>query len=393
MKKALTLILCLSFALVCFSQKSFEKGYFVDGNGGKIECYIKSFDHLKTSKNLKYKLSENSKTKIADLNTIKEVFVYNSKKFIKRKVFVKRESKLNEEEIFLKVLVEGKANLYSFHEEANEIFFFSTNDLEIEQLIFEKNNSKIDHKDHRNNKYKKQLFNKLVCETITFKTANNLKYERKYLINFFTEYNSCEKSNSVVYDKKAKVFTINLRPKLNFTSFTLDERGDRLNPRSINFGNKNLLGFGLEFEAVLPFLSNKWAVALEPSYEGNYSDEIIFENDANIGESVILDYTSLNVALTIRHYFYINNNSKIFLNGSFVSDFPSGSIVYKVRDVVREELKPSGSVNFAIGAGFKFNNKFSVEARYYTNRNTINHLIDYSSTYNMASIILGYTIF
>ncbi|CAH8282441.1 hypothetical protein EV196_105212 [Mariniflexile fucanivorans] len=403
MKKILPLFFALLFTLSCFSQISFIEGYFIDNADNKTDCFIKNDDYSDITKNLSYKLSEASKTQTTKLNTIKEIVIFNTNKFIKRKVDIGKPNELNSndadytfnnEELFLKVLVEGEASLYSYYEKGTETFFFSLNNLEIKQLVYKtwlsENNVK-----RENFGYKKQLFENLICKIINFDTVNNLKYERKDLIDFFVKFNDCKNSNTTIYNSKTKIFNVSLRPRLDFASMVLDERGGRINPRSHDFGNKTLFGFGVEFEVIFPFLNNKWSASVEPTYVGEFSSKIIFDNGVNIGESVALNYKSFNIPLTLRHYSYINSNSKIFVNASVVFDFPikSNSIVYMINDNIIERLNPEGSVNFAFGGGYKFRNKYSIEARYYTNRNIINQSIDYSTTYTMFSMILGYTLF
>ncbi|ALJ04167.1 hypothetical protein APS56_02945 [Pseudalgibacter alginicilyticus] len=403
MKKILFILFSLLYTFNCFSQISFDEGYFIDNIGVKTKCYIKNDNYSDITKNLSYKLSEKGKTQAVNLKTIKEIVIFNTNKFIKQKVDIGRPDEFNlndtdykfkTEEIFLKVLVEGTANLYSYKEKGIETFFFSFNGLEINQLVYKvwiSENSV----QRENNSYRKQLFDNLTCGTINFNTANNLKYERKNLVDFFVQFNNCKGSNIIVYNSKTKTFNVNLRTRLNFTSLNLDEREGRINPRTHDFGKETLFGFGIEFEALLPFLKNKWAVSVEPTYDGEFKSEIIFDNDVNIGESVSVRYKAFNIPLTLRHYLYINTDSKIFLNASVVFDFPikSNYIVYKINDNIIENLNPEGSANFAFGGGYKLKNKYSVEARYYTNRNIINQSIDYSTSYSMVSVILAYTLF
>ena len=403
MNRILPIVFALAFTLNGFSQTSYKKGYFIANNGIKTECLIKKANYADISKNISYKLSEDAKIETASLNSIKEINIYDTNKFIKRKVDIGRATPQNKddidftynaEELFFSVLVEGEASLFSQYDNGSEIFFFSVNGIELKQLVYKTwmSDNKIERK---TNRFRKQLFDNLMCETISFDTANKLKYQKKDLIDFFIKFNDCKNSDATVYNKKERIFNVNLRPRVNFTSLILDETGDRLNPRSFDFGSQTTFGFGVEFEAILPFSNNKWAIALEPTYDGDLSDEFIIENDVNVDERVIVNYTSVNVPITLRHYSYINTNSKLFINASVVFDFPvnSSTIDFKIDDRISQSADPVESANFAFGVGYKFKNKYGVEVRYYTDRDIINDSGSFSTSFNQFSLIFGYTIF
>ncbi|MCG1037106.1 PorT family protein [Polaribacter sargassicola] len=407
MKKLFTLCLIFILTSACYAQNIFSKGYFIDSTDNKVECFIKNINYSNVNDDIKYRLSEKSKTETTSLSSIKEIVLYDSNKFIKSTVDIGRSNKINEnnrdyifnkEKLFLKVLIEGEASLYSYNEKGIEIFFFKTNDTEIKQLVYKKYKSKKGNTESENIKYKKQLFNSLVCKTITFDTAMNLQYENKYLVDYFIKFNKCKNSSNIVYYKKAKIFNINLRPRVSNVSLVLDETGGDINPESFDFRNATLFGVGIEAEILFSFLNSKWTFSIEPTYH-QFNSELIINNIESVNEVVNVEYKSIEMPLSLRHYFNINKSSKIFLNTSLVFDFPlaKSNIERKFEvsesNVSIDEFEISGSANFAFGAGYKFKNRYSVEARYYTNRNVINHLISHSTSYKMFSIIFGYTIF
>ena len=49
--------------------------------------------------------------------------------------------------------------------------------------------------------------------------------------------------------------------------------------------------------------------------------------------------------------------------------------------------------NFAFGAGYKLNNKYSLEIKYQTNRNILRENPYWTGKYQSTSVILGYTLF
>lgn len=403
MKKILPFFIVLLQTINAFAQIEFEKGYYIDKSGNRIECYLRNNDLQNAPEAIKYKLHEESGIKTLDIKDVVEFSTYNTYRFIKRTVRIGKADELNgkekdytfkSEELFLKVIVEGKATLCSYNEKGIETFFFYTSSiLEPQQLVFKTYRVENLKAVQENRNYRKQLFDNLKCEAINFDDAINLEYEKKDLIKFFVKYNKCENSNSTVYVKKQKTFNINIRPRISNVSLTLQERGNQVTLDSYDFGNKSIFGIGIEAEMILPFLNNKWAVSVEPTYQ-KYNSEITTQMIGNAKETFKVDYSSLEMPLTLRHYSFINSNSKIFLNASMVFDFSNkSSIEKKLNDILLDDIEIAPNLNFAYGAGYKFKNKYNVELRFYTKRNLVNQLIDWTSSYNSTSIILGYTLF
>ncbi|WP_307414958.1 hypothetical protein [Formosa algae] len=403
MKKILLVIIaCLQFVNI-FAQIKYEKGYFVDTSGNTIECYLKNNSNIQNSTDpINYKLEQDSEVKTINYNLIKEISIYNTYKFVKQSVEIGREDPLHEnakdfafktESLFLRVIIEGKANLYSYKEKGVEIFFFSTDILAPQQLIFKSYRDENYKAKQENRTYRKQLFENLTCEGIDFYDTINLKYDENDLSGFFITYNTCENSQHVVYLKKHKVFYINIRPRINSNSLTLTEIGDRVNLDSYDFENKITFGIGLEAEIILPFLNNKLAISIEPTYR-KYNSKIYTPRVGDFTGSFDLNYSSIEIPLSLRHYSYLNDNSKIFLNASMVLDFVSdASIEKKFDDILINKLDIEPALNFAFGAGYKFKDKYSAEIRLYSKRDIVNQLGGWTSSYNAASLILGYTLF
>ena len=138
---------------------------------------------------------------------------------------------------------------------------------------------------------------------------------------------------------------------------------------------------GLEFEFIMKFNKNKWAVIVEPTYQYFKAENKAITNLSNTN----IDYKSLELPVGLRHYLFLNNNSKIFINGSFISDFVLNS---KVRN-----LDLNTSINFGMGVGYNYNNTYSLEFRYQTSRNLTKNYVLRNSDYKTISLIFGYTLF
>ena len=134
MKKALVLVFAL-LTIQAFAQITFEKGYFIDNSDQRIECLIKNVDWRNNPTNFQYKLNQNEEPVEAEITNVKEFGIYNSSKFLRRVVKIDRSTeetnklskernpKFEEEQLFLKVLNEGKANLYSYYDTGLRRFF------------------------------------------------------------------------------------------------------------------------------------------------------------------------------------------------------------------------------------------------------------------------------
>lgn len=141
---------------------------------------------------------------------------------------------------------------------------------------------------------------------------------------------------------------------------------------------------GLEAEFILPFNRDKWSIIVEPTYQ-NYKSE----TDAN-EEKTSVDYKSIELPLGVRHYFFLNKRSKLFVNAALVIDFSLNStITYRGRNL----LEARSRNNIALGAGFKYDDRYSFEFRYDMDRNLLGIYPYYTAEYGGFSLIFGYSLF
>ena len=385
-------IIILFLGLNSIAQTKFEKGYYIDNSNKKVECFIKNIDWLNNPIKVTYKLKINSKQKDFSIKNVKEFGIYNASKYIRASVDIDRSSKflkeltrfkepnLKEEELFLKVLVEGMANLYSYTDGDGNLvrFFFNKNDSKIKQLIFKKYR-KTDNRIARNNKYKQQLWSSLKCNQISFNSFKNLDYNEKDLIHFFKNFYNCKKLEFSTYEKKGKKDLFNLNFRIGVNNSSLSTGNTLVNSNSIypNFKNQFGLRLGIELEFIMPFNNNKWSFIIEPNYQ-SFNAEIT----SPVMSSV--EYTSFELPVGIRHYLFLNKNSKLFANGSLIVDFGSGKLL-------NQTIK--SKTNFGFGIGYKTNNKYSIELRYHTNRDLFSGYTYSYSAYKTTSLIFGYTLF
>lgn len=376
----------------CNSQISYVEGYFINDSNQKIDCLIRNIDWKNNPVEFEYKISEQAKKETLTIDSVKEFGIDNISKYIRFDVNIDRSSNhqnhlsndknpiFKKEKLFLKVLIEGEASLFLYKDKSLTRYFYKTSQLDIMQLIFKEYKTP-ENKIATNNEFRRQLYNNLKCSDISLVDLKHIDYEKKTLLKFFNKYNRCNNSEFVNFEEKIKsdLFNLNIRPGINSSSLFI--KNSAISSGSTDYDNELAFRIGLEFELIMGFNKNKWAVIIEPTYQYYKAEDKVITNLNNTN----VDYKSFELPIGVRHYLFLNNNSKIFINGSFIYDFVFNS---KVR-----YLDASSSVNLAMGVGYNYNKKYSVEFRYHTNRNILTDYVAWSSDYKTISIIFGYTIF
>lgn len=399
--KKIGLLIAILAAAVSYAQIKFEKGYLIDNQGKRSEVLIKNLDWKNNPIEFEYKLEEKQETKKENIKNIQEFGIDGSSRYIRKTVMIDQSSttlkemsdnkapEFKEETIFLNYIVDGKAGLLYYYDAHKKRIFYTLNGSEPQQLIYKpyyitENNIAY------NEDYKKQIAENLNCG-MNSKLLERAEYTEKSLTDIFVLYNECSGGEIVKYEqekKKKDVFNLNIRPGINFTSFSTSYL-DTFETDETDFENKISFRIGLEAEFILPFNKNKWALFVEPTYQSYKSEAETIVNPGNHKTKSTIDYKSIEIPFGVRHYFFLNNDSKIFINLGYVVDIKMSSSYIQYQRAF--DIK-SGN-NFVLGAGFKYNNKFSAEVRIGTTRNLFKSYRYLSSDYNTTSIILGYTLF
>lgn len=297
--------------------------------------------------------------------------------------------------LFLKVLIEGKASLYIYKDNNITRFFYKTNDSKISQLVYKSylvNRTTT----AQNNFFRQQLFLDLKCQGKAPDNVEYVKYHKKELENSFLNYNKCINSEFVNYESKQKRDLFNLSFRLGLNSSSLAVHHSDFDSWNVDLGSKISFRFGVEAEFILPYNRNKWAIIIEPTFQ-NFKKETTKEASDVSGGTLtsIVNYPSIELPIGIRHYLFLNDNSKLFINASYVMVFDNSSTIEFNRND-GSNLKSIDIIsggNLSLGIGYKFKDKFSVEMRNQTNREILNTQPNWSSDFKTFSIILGYTIF
>ncbi|KIC02672.1 hypothetical protein OA88_07850 [Flavobacterium sp. JRM] len=409
-------ILFLFFFTFSYAQISFEKGYYILNDGSRIECFIRNIDWKNNPTDFKYKtqLSDND-FKTETIANVQEFGIDNETTFKKFKIKIDRTSDepnklladrnpvFKEEVIFLKVLVKGDATLYSYTDQNLNRYFYETKTIPVEQLVYTKY-YQIDSNDSptilaENNEYKQQLFQNVKAENTSEKEIIKLNYNKSDLTKYFIKYNNI-KPNLAKEERKVNkgIFLVKITPSASIAS--LSTENDYFLRDNVQLDNKINFKFGVEAEYILPYNKNKWSIFINPAYQ-TYQDDKTY----NVPSGFIISpetpnnakvkYTSIQIPIGIRHYMFLNQTSKIFINVAYAFDAGSKTnITYTdvTNKTTREYESGSGS-NFAFGLGYNFKNKFSFEARLNTKKELMRDYLTYSAKYSSIDFVLGYTIF
>ncbi|HUH26844.1 outer membrane beta-barrel protein [Gelidibacter sp.] len=407
MKKTFLVLLITCLTLHGYSQISYEKGYYINNLNQKIDCYIKNMDWKNNPDNFEFKLTPDGPSEIANINTVKEFGLINTSKYVRHTVKIDRSPETanqlthdkapiyNEEQKFLNVLIEGKASLYLYEAGNLKRYFYTTDSLEVEPLVF-KSFLKADNKVGQNNEFKQQLWNNLKCPSFKMNRMESLEYNDRSLIKLFEDYNECIEEDFVSYQNKTKanIYHITLRPRFNNSSLLIENPASRA--KDTDFGSNSGFGFGIELEYILPFNKNKWSISIEPTYQ-RFDDKGRSKLNKVFNEElfVSVDYRSIELPISLRHYFFLNNDSKIFANISYTFNVRSDvSIEFERGDGIKlTPLNGKSGNNYGFGVGYKFKDRYSLEIRYLTSREILENYMAWDSKLQTTSFILGYTIF
>lgn len=426
MSRLLPQILILLFCTTTFAQDVFKSGYFINNDGHKTNTLIKDKDWLNTPDQFEYKLSENSETNVLNINNIREVMIgedinfqrytvnYDQSRQEPKNLSSVRNPEYLQETVFLKTLLEGNASLFSHTRYGREVFFYRLGDGEVKQLINKAFNPG-DGKIRYNSKYKQDLWNDLKCETIPLGRIEKINYTSKDLIDFFQDYNECKGATVVLYNyvpqnKKSGEFHLSVKTGLNFNSLHIYNPkkkvyvgrpgGGRVPvyypEKTIYEGSDFDLSFraGVELRYVLPYFNRKWAIFMEPTYQQYSAEKEMFPN-GNLGS---IKYSAVELPLGVRHSFFINNTSNIFLNagaGYTYSYDHATTENYNTNTSQRPGFKLENTFSLLAFTGVGYTHKygFNLEIRYYPLKEITRKgdtMVDHNNSF---SIIAGYQIF
>lgn len=393
------LLLLLLISYVAYSQTEFQKGYFINKDGDKVECFIRNEDWKNNPTKFEYKLNENSQILLVDITQVEEFQILDYLKYIKATVDIDvslnslnnlsylKEPEWQKKTVFLKVLLKGKSSLYYYSAPDISRYFYNLDKGDIIQLVYKRYNLP-NNKIGVNSEYKQQLYNSFRgCQNFDLDDFNNISYNSPSLSKIVIAYNECLNSNIDIFTLTSNnnpKFNLKLKGGVNSSSIRNVTHGS-VESRNAEFGSILGYRFAVEGEVVLRSNNNKWSIFFELAKVQNI-DKVAEESSENL----VLTYSYFELPIAVRHYFFLNDDSKLSLHLGYAWDVASKfKLDYEnLTDMTGEST--SGALLFGAGLHFK---RLLVEGRLNIKSVFEVNTAAYDANYNNLSLTLGYTLF
>jgi hypothetical protein len=393
-----TLICFILSTCFCFSQATFEKGYFIDRDDHRIECSIKVPEWNRTPTEFFYRLTDSSEIINAVPASVKEFGI--GKEFRAISVLVNvdissddennpsemREPDWIEQQLFLMVLVDGEASLYQYDQPTIKRYFYKAGSIPVRQLVNKIYRLKEDNFDQirTNAHFRQQLWTDVKVAGAEVKTVEKLEYQKGDLVKYFTDYDKQAGTPYTVQTRKKEraVFNLKITPGLNYSMFRINNYYylDQVH----NFQGQAGFRLGVESELIFPYTNKTVSLVLEPTYQYFNATEQF------PGQEISVHINTIEFPVGVRYYVYFNKNLKGFINGFFIPGFGvKFNSDIKINDV---SYGVASRRNFAAGIGISWK-RLGLEFRWYSNKN-----VQYGSWYlitgySRVACIVGYQLF
>jgi hypothetical protein len=303
--------------------------------------------------------------------------------------------------LFLNVLVEGDASLYSHTGDMGTKYFYSvkSKDVAINQLIYKKYSTGAMGL-AENNQYKQQLYTTLVCGEQNVNNFTGIRYNASTLSSAIQRYNQCVGSTSSTFGNKA-----GRKAKVNYivfaglysTSFSISDSGIETNTSSE-------MSYGGGIEAALTLASEKFTFFARAEYE-KVNHKV---TSVNVGpwptlitttSTYDLDASIINIYMGPRYNLLLGTKHKFYIDVAAAMAIPTGSLDVTrnikgttINETDQGDFNLNGGFYGNFGIGYVFNNKFGVDFRFDTNRSLLRNAYNITNTLNRMGINLRYTI-
>ena len=387
-------LLSILFFVPAYSQIRFEKGYFIDNEGKRTECHIRDSDWASNPTSFKYKLISKEEFGEASVDDVREFGTENGPVYIRESVNVdespvvlhllssQRAPEFVEKVIFLKTIVSGPATLYMYRSSGITQFYYRLNGGRVTPLVY-KRYLNDDGKVASNFGFRQELLNALQCGKVPVNKIARLNYKETDMEWYFNWYNACvnpgaEPSNKIVTRES---FNLRITPGAELIMM----KGERFTRFGDGAKKHNTISgrVGLEAEYILPFNKNKWGLLAEPSLQ-------YYNIPLNLlGLKLNANYWSVELPVGVRHYFFLPNNARLFVNGQAIFHLASWQSAASRRE---REMEMRSKAGLALGAGIS-KGKWSGEVRYSFPRDGFASYVNIDVKHTKLMLILGYKLF
>lgn len=407
MKKQIVTILSIFLVNFVFSQKLFIQGYFVDNNGEKTECLIDNKDWESSPQEIYYKLTENSEILKINIDSISLFELPGYSKYKCQLVQIDKSSEditnlsaeknpvWQTEKLALKVLSEGRTELYVYNNKDITRFFYEVDNSGIKQLIYKSYRATNENGTNfvgTNNNFRQQLFVEVNNPGYKY-DLSKLNYEEKELKNYFEQYNAqFETTDGSTTKEKVKrdSFKAAIMVGINHSSLSVINISDSRYSKEFEPAISPM--FGAEFEFVLPFFNDKWSFVLQPVYNSKTSVKTQSELDPH-GHQLDSEYSyqGIDIPLGIRYRYSVSNKLKFNATGYLTNGMLSWSNTTIRVYHNNFDISTVSSQIYGFGLGADYNN-LGVELKYTGGQNFLKKYTVWNSEFNVFSLAFKYRL-
>lgn len=401
--KTLTFFSVLLFTV--FTQAQDKRGYYITAGGQRIEGLFKEANFLKVE-NPKFTTLPGGEYIELQPESVKEYGIEDDYKFESHTVKVDlsqsvsfsgystvKEPRWEKRTIFLSVITEGDATLYSAYIGEEMKYFYSVKSKSIlpEQLVYKKYYN--GHVVKENIDFRQELFNNVNCNK-DIQSYNSIAYAAKSLTKVVNDYNTCNGgTTSKSYDNKSQ--------KQESLKFTVGA-GVNLNRFIFDAGNTDKdsqVGLSIAAEAVFVMPYSRFGFFARLDYTKAKGEAMVKDEHSDyVMRGGVLDGNFIGLVLGPRFYFSeLKADKGLFLDAGIGIGYGSGSVTRATYSITNggltggttAEYDLSSNIFIGAGLGYNINKRFGVDVRYETNREVVNQQGDFK--YGKTGVNVRYT--
>lgn len=409
MKKFLLIFFVVFLPLVSFCQD--VKGYYILNNGTRKDGYFKQVNFYNEDL-LSFRSNPSDAYIKVVPNDIKEYGAGDDIKFEKHTVSLDdtslisadlgtvKEAEWVSRTVFLNVITEGDASLYSYSGDKGVKFFYQvkSKNIELSQLLYKKYLAK-QLSIGENNQYRQQLYNHVSCTGQTPSNFAKTAYVKKELVKIFDNYNRC---TGTVVSATAYAASASKKVSFRYTIFAGAASSvvkiERMVPAAGDI-KATTLSFGVEAALVLP--SEKFALFFRANYE-RFSSDIktsLVTLSRNTVDTYYIDSDFFNFYLGPRYNIMAGTTGLLFIDASFAVSVPTGTFRQTHTTTTADGTVTGPPVEYSLrrafffnaGIGYDYKKKYGIEFRIDTQRDLSNEVFLQRIKLNRMGINLRYS--
>jgi hypothetical protein len=381
------------FPLSVFSQITFEPSYYINNDNERIDGFIKNLDWKNNPSTIEFKSTLESDIQVLTTEDVQLFEINGYLKYLSINIEVDQSSdaaselttsavpNYEQKDIFLKVLIEGEASLYSFVVRNSRRYYIKVGDNPIETLEYKRflvTNSLV----RENLGYQRQLLESFICSSISNRDITKLEYKRRQLEAIFIKYNECVGSNYKTFKgKKKDTFNLTVGPRFYYTTLEVTGSADR---DEVDFGSVADLTFEVVAELFLPFNNNQWSITT------GLTNQEFKKNITNEFGEVSFDHHGYNIPIGLRYNRFTSEKSRFYLGSSvLVTLFGRTTIEYSYRNNASDDLSKLGIL---FSAGYVYNDIINAQLKFEPRRQLFALATTFETMYQTTSLTISYNL-